>query len=521
MFNILSFLKNHRLLLAVLLLGLVVRVIALIQTPVISDDGPLYLHQARAIYIGDWHSARFCGFPYLSLYPFLVIPVFALIGDWILSGQAICFILGMLTLVPVYLICRSFFDEKISALTTAAFAINPVLVEISIDVTKDITAWFFVSWGLYFFIYSHKKNYFPLLSSIFFLLAMLARIETAIFILSSYSYIVFFHKENKLRTIFYFSIPLICIFGLSVPGFIAFNGLNVDLFSGYIYPKIRIYLEGLKNYEFINSGLKRLMQSDVLQEYDYKFVPLFLGQVRETLWFIPIGVILKKIAQAFFIPFLFITLIGMVNLKENIRNKPFYAYFAITTVLSFLAIYFFYLLIWAISKRYNMIFLFTTLPFIGYGITRLLYWFRYNTATKAVGLTLLALIFTVTLVKDLKPERHDKLFLKEIGQYIAAMEGSDNEIPIATSKGILLFYANLDKKNAPCPRPVVDYSEFITMDKQKIKDVMKEHGIKYFIWEEDAWKKAPPFRRAEGWEPVKTWKTKKSGRYRLYRFHSQ
>lgn len=521
MFNILSFLKKYRLVLAVLFLGLVVRAIALVQTPVISDDGPLYLHQARAIYIGDWHSARSCGFPYLSLYPFLIIPVFALTGDWILSGQAICFILGILTLVPVYLICRSFFDEKISAVTTAVFAINPVLVEISIDVTKDITAWFFAAWGLYFFIYSQKKTYYPSLSSIFFLLAMLARIETAAFILSAYPYLVFFHKENRLRTLLYFSIPLLCIVVISVFGFIVSNGLKVDLFSVYIYPKVKIYLKALNNYEFIDSGLKRLMNSEVLQKYEYKFVPLFLRQVRETLWFVPIGVILKKIAQAFFIPFLFIAIAGMGNLKDNIRNKPLYAYFAITAVLCLLLVYVFYLLIWATSKRYNMIFVFTALPFTGYGIIRLSHLFRKNTLTKAAGVLLFIIICTVTLVKDLKPSRHDKLFLKEIGQYIAAIENSENEIRIAASQGILLFYANLNKKNAPCPRPIVEYSEFITVDKEKIEDLMKEHEIKYFVWEEEAWRKAPPFRRVEGWEPVKTWKTKKNGRYRLYRFYPQ
>ena len=519
MLNILSCLKRHHLVLAVLMLALVVRVIALVHSSVINDDGPLYIHQARALLNGDWHSASACGFPYLSIYPFLIIPFFSLTGDWILSAQAICLVFGFLTLVPIYLINRYFFDEKVSAAATFVFAVNPVLVELSVDVTKDMVGWFFALWGMYFFIQSQKKPYYPSLSSIFFVLAMLARIEIALFILASYLYLFVFQKEQKLRLIFYFSLPLVLLASFAVFGFFIFKGADVNLFSGYLYPKIRIYLDAFRNYEFINSGLKRLINSEALMSYDYKFIPLFLRQVRESLWLIPVLVILKKTMQAFFMPFFLLTLIGMGNLKDNIRNKPHYAYFSLLSLLSFLMLYSFYLLVWAISKRYTMIFLFTALPFTGYGIVRIYSWFAKSAVRKTFGILLVVLLCGITLFKGVAPTRQDKLVLKEIGQYIAALEGQNEEISVAVSQGIVLFYANLKNKNASCPRPIVSYSDFITMDGQQIKDKMKEHGITYFLWEEEAWKKAPPFRKTDGWEPVKTWESKEMGRYRLYRLH--
>ena len=162
--------KSNRLILAVLAIGIVIRVIALIQTPVVNNDGPLYIHQARAVLNHDWHLARSCGFPYLSLYPF-AMPLYWITGDWTLAGQLTSLLFGFLSLIPVYLISRSFFDKTTASLVTLVFALNPTLVELHVDVNKDPIAWFFCAMGLYFFVKSSKNGYL-VFSSLCFLTAL-------------------------------------------------------------------------------------------------------------------------------------------------------------------------------------------------------------------------------------------------------------------------------------------------------------------------------------------------------------
>ena len=54
----------------IFILGLVIRLFACQHTVIVNPDGVYYIHQARAIYYGEWNSLTSCGVSFLSNYPF-------------------------------------------------------------------------------------------------------------------------------------------------------------------------------------------------------------------------------------------------------------------------------------------------------------------------------------------------------------------------------------------------------------------------------------------------------------------
>ena len=58
-----------------------------------------------------------------------------------------------MTLIPLYLLCRRFFDKEMSALTVLVFAVLPVLVVGSAEVVRGPVCWFFLALGLLLFVH--------------------------------------------------------------------------------------------------------------------------------------------------------------------------------------------------------------------------------------------------------------------------------------------------------------------------------------------------------------------------------
>jgi len=108
--------SHYKILSALFLISLFIRLGAFFQTPVINDDGPLYIYQAEAIASGTWDSAHPCSFPYLSLYPFIILMLHTIVQDWTVAAQSVSIFFGSLSIIPLFLILRHFFNVKISFL---------------------------------------------------------------------------------------------------------------------------------------------------------------------------------------------------------------------------------------------------------------------------------------------------------------------------------------------------------------------------------------------------------------------
>jgi len=148
------------------IIALIPRIIVFLQPQIITIDGTLYIKMAKLFSEG-----KYAGAPgsYFSLYPFLIFLVQKFIGDWELSGQLISITLGTLTVIPVFLLGRSLYDEKIGWLSAIFYITLPNLLKFDSQVIRDPVLWFFILFTVWLVWEGNRKN-----RPIFFALASLS-----------------------------------------------------------------------------------------------------------------------------------------------------------------------------------------------------------------------------------------------------------------------------------------------------------------------------------------------------------
>ncbi|MBW2040302.1 MAG: glycosyltransferase family 39 protein [Deltaproteobacteria bacterium] len=130
--------------------ALVVRWLAILQNPVVATDAIFYIKLAKLYSTGDYVAA-FKLYPY-GFFPLLIASFQKICGDWALAGQWVSVLCGALTVIPLYLLARRIFDEKIALWGAIFYIISPNLVKYSAEVLRDIPFVFFYTtalwWGL-------------------------------------------------------------------------------------------------------------------------------------------------------------------------------------------------------------------------------------------------------------------------------------------------------------------------------------------------------------------------------------
>ncbi len=116
-----------------------VRWIAIMQNYVIANDATLYIKSAKLYSMGFYAE----GFNARSTFPLLIALSQKLFGDWVSAGQWVSAFLGALTVVPLYLLARCLFDDKVAFLTAIFYSICPSLVKNSTEVLRDMPSVFF------------------------------------------------------------------------------------------------------------------------------------------------------------------------------------------------------------------------------------------------------------------------------------------------------------------------------------------------------------------------------------------
>jgi hypothetical protein len=136
-------------------IALIPRIIVFLQPQLITIDGTLYVKMAKLFSEGQYG-----GTPgsYFSLYPFLIFLVQKLVGDWELSGRLISMTLGTLTVIPVFLLSRSLYDEKIGWLSAVFYVTLPNLLKFDTQVIRDPALWFFMLFTIWLVWEGTKKN---------------------------------------------------------------------------------------------------------------------------------------------------------------------------------------------------------------------------------------------------------------------------------------------------------------------------------------------------------------------------
>ena len=170
-------LNAEKSLLFLLLVSLAIKVTLLFSGDVINKDGVRYIEAARQFSQGNFLEAlRIDWMPFYSL---LISGLHFLIQDWVLAGQLISLFSMVFALVPLYLLTRDIFDDKVAFWTGLAFSLSPMFNDHADGLLRDPIFLFFVAWSVFFCwrALQTKRTIFFILASISAILALFCRLE--------------------------------------------------------------------------------------------------------------------------------------------------------------------------------------------------------------------------------------------------------------------------------------------------------------------------------------------------------
>jgi hypothetical protein len=478
---------KKRTIVGIFLFGVLVRLYIAFNTYVVNPDGTIYIHQAKALFYAQWDQLTSCGINYLSIYPFIIVGANYFFQDWITAAKAVSMFFGCLALIPLYLICRMFFQRTISGMVLLILVMIPFLADTCADVARDPVCWFFVALGLYFFLLQGESSRYRLflsLSCLAFMIGAWARVEALVVIVISLFYLCLARHESKLVRLTYFALPialmLLCFYlvklQFGIPGENLVRGEEVvtKLFGPYAaYNGLRASLKDLATYSAT------------------AFDRAFFTHARSLLWWIALGSLVTYTVKALFYPFFVVYVVGLSDLVGHLKKEKRTVYLAAVSSASLIVLYIHLLHSWQIYTRFMAIFLFSSVTVIGFGLERLVRFAhqRLNLSSSLTIAILGCLIVGSALPKSLGPREKDKVVFKELGEIIALREGDETAVKVVASTysvAWISFYANVDFRGAVCP--VSDeLSEFVSPDYAGFVQKLKQAKLNYFVLEERRW----------------------------------
>ncbi len=134
--------------LGALVLTLAVRLYLFFNYYTINNDGVLYIEAARNFFEGRWSDGLASFYP--PLFPLMIAVAYSLVHDWELAGQIWPFILGVLTLFPLFGLFRRVYGSRIARVALFFYAVSPYLARLSLEVRTEIPYVFFAVLAIYF-----------------------------------------------------------------------------------------------------------------------------------------------------------------------------------------------------------------------------------------------------------------------------------------------------------------------------------------------------------------------------------
>ena len=501
-----------------------IRLFAFTHTLMMNPDGPVYIHQARALYYGLWQAINTCsGVDYLTLYTILTAAAYPVTGNWVHAAMAVNLIFGTLTLIPLYLFLRRFLDEKTSFLTTFIFVMLPLFVVQSVNVIRDPSYWFFSVLGLYLLVYDDERDtpVVLILSSLSLIVATATRIEGIVFIIGGCFYTLMVFKGRKIKAMLLFLSPII----LATSCFVAVQLIrHPESFYWYRFGEIPSrFLNIFEQYRNLETNLTPLVLNPppgISNE--------FMENSRTLIWFTALGVVLNSAMEAFFYPFFILLLYGLWGLRDRMRNDRRILPLVMITAISFIVLYLYCLNTWSMENRRLVMVILPSTVFVGFGAEKLIHWLhkRFGLSDSIGVVVLCLLVLVLTLPKDLKVQEADKLVYKEIGETIARLDGNAGVIEMITLGHAWRYndyYANLHVQGAPCPEKYINWSQDESIIGSNYDDFirsMRMRNIRYIVWEEKHWPRNK-FAFLQSVQPedltqLKEWKHRDTGRIILY-----
>lgn len=471
----------------IILLGCALRLAACLNTCVINPDGVVYIHQARALYHGEWGGITAPGLTYLSIYSFLIAGVYFIAGDWIVSALAVSWFFGSFILFPVFLILRRFFDQSAAGLGLLLFAVMPVFVDISCAVIKEPVAVFIAAWGLHFFLRHLEEGALgPLFAAgICFLLASWARAEIlAVFIVSWGFLFLFSPRRWQAASVF-----LVILAGLFAA--LAISGAVTGLGAEQLLRSRRtlsFFSDFFQRYDSLRFSIKELALAE-----GRSTVGFFLFEARNLLWFAALGATLKCFVKTLFYPLAVFFAAGLPGAWRLIRRDKRALYLAAVGAVSFAVLYFHEMTRWYIFPRY-MAFMTLALMFVscsGIAAAGDFLIRRLRVGKTAVICILALILVSSTLPKNLRARECDKVVFKEIGETAAAAGGGAGPVIISASaenQRWVPFYANIQTPGAFHPGIFNNsWENFPRQSREEFVSELHKRKIMYLLLDRRNW----------------------------------
>ena len=185
------------------------------QVQIIAPDGVLYVKIAKDISTGHFTNVDQYGF--FNLYSFLIALFQKVFQDWEFSGKMVSILFGSLSIFPLFFLAKAFFNVRVAFFSALVYALHPRFVEISSDVLREPTCWFFAVTALWLAWEGLAGKRYPLFAVSAFSagLAMVTRLEGAVVfavIVLWISLALIDGRENRKRLLICF-----CVFVFSLP----------------------------------------------------------------------------------------------------------------------------------------------------------------------------------------------------------------------------------------------------------------------------------------------------------------
>ena len=458
------------------------------MSPVVNPDGVLYIHQARNFFEGRWGELTSCGLSFFSIYPVLTAMLYPALQDWVISARIISILFGTLTVFPVYLAARKVTRRKTALLAAVIFAVLPGAAGAAGQVVRDLVCWFFIAWGLVFFLHQDGRERFRVclfLSCSAFLLASWARVESLVFVAASILYLVFFGGNKRvMRTIFF----LLPVAGAVVLGIIMLETAGIDVAQAF---RLREVAEKMSapflSYASLRKDLRALSTG-------MEGAPLegFISHARHSVWFIGLFSLFNSILRALLYFYGILLAAGLWKLVASPLRVKGHLYSIVLSFCSFILLYFHLIHVWVMDTRFVMIFVIAAFPLIASGIDAFDEALFRKTALSAKRsyIFLLAGIMLLGIWNDYGFSERDKMVFRQIGEKISEDSPSGRRNIVAASQVSMRwisFYANAKAVDPPCPQPGWDLKTIAEAGYASFVGNLKSLGASYLVWDELHW----------------------------------
>lgn len=490
-----------------------IRLYALHVTTIVNPDGVLYIHQARAISIGDWRGAT-CSLPFLSNTSLLISLAHLIFTDWLMAGRAVSLLFGALAIIPLFGLFRQFFSREESLAATAILAFLPTWVSTSADIVRDPTCWFFSLYGLYWLARGLRQQRRLLLSlaCLAFLLAAWARIEALWYMIATCLLLPLTIQRHRATTLLWFSLPLLAG-GFTILALTPLLHGPSLLTMSRLQEMRQTMATGLSQYATLRESLSGLRQANPDAPFFF-----FLAEARNLAWLLGLGTLANRLCETLTYPFTLVALLGIGPLLRRNREHGMTTLFCLLAAGFLGLLYLRTLQTWVMEYRYLMLAILPGSLCFCAGLAALTGKIQRRTGMAKLPLLaiLAVLMILITLPRNLAPRGEAETAFKDIGLFLAANHTPNDEVRIATSRHtvrLVRFYANLERPGISCPeRQEHLYPALIGGTPAELIQNLKKGKIDYLLWEEN--------NRPSGWPLALTEVGKKGDLQELGRWHN-